>query len=381
MPAERGKLTECTRQPSRKGRLGYATTSLKSALIMRAVDWLNPLQLGDAPFVPGARPVISCAAGLGDLIIQLPLISGLVRKFQREGRDARVALRPSHAEIGEVCGWNVLRFENPLQDFFGGTLHLGIVGEVLRCTAELRRQDITSWLDLSGNAFNALAIRLGGVKMLASKVTRGGGSLIHHRLANDLFENEYAYRRRLAEILECELDNGVYSRLAPRRKPRRVVLGITTSSRWRNWPISRFLELVLGFPDERFIATGSLREVGSNDAEALGKLRECPNVEVALGHLELMQLIECAANAKAVVTNDTSIAHIANAFDRPGAVLFGPGISEQWATPRGLRVFQDRSCAHYPCTSWSCVQPAEWCMEKIAVRDVAEYLGRLLHEP
>src|SRR5471032_2438602 len=98
-------------------RLGYDTRSLRSALVMRAVDALNPFKR-EREFAWAGPCVISSIAGLGDLFIHLPLIAGLVNECRRREIKVRVALRPAHLAIGQRCGWEVLPFDNALEDFF-----------------------------------------------------------------------------------------------------------------------------------------------------------------------------------------------------------------------------------------------------------------------
>jgi len=155
-----------------------------------------------------------------------------------------------------------------------------------------------------------------------------------------------------------------------------VLLGISTNCRWRNWPITRYRELVQRFPNYTFVLAGLSREIDASTD--LAELKRLPNVIDHLDHLDLLNLVESVTSAAAVITNDTGTAHIANAWKVPGAVLFGPGISEQWAKADGLKVFHDRSCPLYPCVAWRCGRPDKWCMEKIAVEPVAAHLADIL---
>ena len=360
---------------------GYATRSRRSAVIMRMIDLLNPTAKDGGPCELKGHCIISSVAGVGDLFIHLPLIEGIIAKVRDNGGEATVALRPAHAEIGRAIGWKVIYFENPLQDIFGGTINWRVLRTVLKDFREMRCRKPDLWIDLTGNAFNAFHLRMLGIRNLAARVTRGGRSLVRHRLPNERFENEYENRKRLAEHLGCCLDTSVFKRLALRLTQGYVLLGVSTNCLWRNWPIARFLELARRFPKRYFVLAGLTREIDPESAADLAELLRLPNVENRMDQFTLMQLVEAVSGAAAVVTNDTSIAHIANALGVPGAVLFGPGISEQWALDGGLRIFHDRSCPLYPCVAWRCGRPEEWCMEKIAVDPVAEHLRAILTVP
>jgi hypothetical protein len=98
-------------------RLGYDTRSLRSALVMRAIDMVNPLKRAE-PLQWRGPVVVSSIAGLGDLFVHLPLISGIVDTCRERGLSIKVALRPAHVEIGRRCGWHILPFDSGLEDFF-----------------------------------------------------------------------------------------------------------------------------------------------------------------------------------------------------------------------------------------------------------------------
>ena len=362
-------------------RLGYATFSPSSAAIMLAVDGLNPFRR-DQPFRWQPNPVISSVGGLGDLFIHLPLIAGLVRRAEELGLQPKVALRPAHAEIGRRVGWDVLPFENPLQYVFNRQFSVAVAKQGLAQIGELRRQRFPLWIDLTGNAF----LKLGGIRALASKITRGGRSLTRHHLPHTANENEYRHRERLAEFFGCTLDFNVFARLLAAGASARnadngdhVVLCITTGCRWRNWPLVNFERLVRHIPGQRFVLTGGGHEIDPGDAVAYETMRRLPNVSDLVNSLDTMGLIHAIAKARAVLTNDSAGAHIANAYGIPGAVLFGPALTGTWHDPHGsLRAFQDLTCPLRPCAQWRCDRPADWCMAKIQVNSVVAHLRDLL---
>lgn len=360
--------------------LGYDTRSWRSACVMGAVDLLRPWPRRAVPLEWGKSCVISSVAGLGDLFVQMPLIAGIVAAARERGCKARVALRPAHAALGRRCGWDVMPFDNALADFFKAS---GAIRprELLRRLAAARADKPDLWIDLTGNAVNALLIAATGARTRAARITRGGRSLVTHPLPHDPPENEYLNRDRIAGQLGCALDFSVFDALAGTSPaPVAVVLALTTACPWRNWPIANFLQVVRALPDTPFALTGISREISAEDRPAFDELAVAPNVTNFLDRLSLEEMISLIAHSAAVVTNDTSCAHIANAFQRPGAVLFGPENSDVWAAPDGLRVFHDRTCPHYPCVQWTCANQAAWCMTKIAPREVIAHLAPVLRD-
>ncbi len=358
--------------------LGYDTRSWRSACVMRAVDLLRPWPRRTAPLEWGESCVVSSVAGLGDLFVQMPLIAGIVAEARRRGCKVRVALRPAHADIGRRCGWDVMPFDNALAEFFKAPGSIR-PGELVRRIATARAERPDVWIDLTGNAINALLIAATGAPARAARVTRGGRSFVTHPLPHQPPENEYRNRERVASHLGCALDFSVSDALADASPaPGTVVLALTTACRWRNWPLENFLALVRALPGTQFALTGLSGEMLPEERAVLARLAATPNVTNFVDRLGLDEVISLLAHAAAVVTNDTSCAHIANAFHRPGAVLFGPENSDVWAAPEGLRVFHDRSCPHYPCVQWSCKNQAQWCMAKIAPADVLAHLTAVL---
>ena len=357
-------------------RLGYDTRSLRSALVMGAVDLLRPWHR-PAAFHWAKTCVVSSVAGLGDLFIHLPLIAGIVTENRRQGIPTRVALRPSTLEIGRLCGWDTMPFDNALTEFFKASSSIK-PWALLAHLREARRSAPELWLDLSGNAVNALLIKLAGARRLASRTTRGGRSVVDHALPHIPGENEYRNVRRVGEYLGRAPDYSIYRFLeGGSPAPGAAVLAVTTACRWRSWPLENFRELIQGFPERSFALTGFFREIPVEDRGAFDRIIALPNVVNLLDRLSMLDMIRLIANAPAVVTNDTSCAHIANAFRRPGAVIFGPENPNVFAAPDGLQLFHDASCPFFPCVQWKCSNPQHWCMSLVRPPAVIAFMREL----
>lgn len=357
----------------------YDTRSRRSAFFMRAIDFLSPVGTPRA-FDWSGPLVVSSVAGLGDLFIHLPLIAGIVAEARRRQLPVRVAMRPAHLAIGQACGWDVIPFDNALEDFFKNPLSLRPFALWRRVRA-LRAQKAACWIDLTGNAISALAIKLAGARHIAARTTRGGRNLIDHPLPHEIGENEYANVDRAAAHLGSRPDYWIFARLEGEPLAglqESVVLCLTTVCRWRNWPLANFLALVDRFPQTPFVVSGLRREVAPEELATLETILTRPNVTSRLDDLALSDLIRLVAHARAVITNDTSTAHLANGFGKPGAVLFGPATPDKFGADRSMRNFVDRSCPLQPCVQWSCGNQANWCMRKISAREVGDHLAQVL---
>jgi ADP-heptose:LPS heptosyltransferase len=359
--------------------LGYDTRSWRSALVMKGVDLLNPFRRAEK-FAWSGPCVVSSIAGLGDLFVHLPLIAGILNEARRQGIAAHVALRPAHVVIGHACGWNVVPFDHALEDFFKRPFAID-PAKLVRQIVETRRCKTNLWIDLTGSAVSALAIKCAGARNIAARITRGGRSLINYRLPHALHENEYGNVERVAAMLGCELDYSVFDRLRGAPLPGlqdKVVLCLTTVCRWRNWPLENFLALVDRFPETQFAATGLAAEVAPEEHGVFDILLRRRNVVSLVDTMSILDLIRLIAHARAVITNDTSTAHVANAFRKPGAVLFGPASPDKLAAPYGLKSFVDRTCPFHPCVQWTCHNQENWCMRKVQVGPVAHHLATVL---
>lgn len=359
--------------------LGYDTRSWRSAIVMRAVDLVRPWRRAE-PFAWSSPCVVSSVAGLGDLFVHLPLIAGIVNEARRRNVDVHVALRPVHLEIGRVCGWNVLPFDNALEDFFKNVRALQLVS-LARQSQRIRRRHINLWIDLTGSAVSACAIKWAGARKIASRMTRGGASLVNHPLPHEPQENEYANVHRVATTLDVALDHSVFENLrgsAQADYANTVVLCLTTAYRWKSWPLENFRTLTEIFPEVPFALTGLRREIASDEEATFDRLLRQSNVINRMDEGSVLSLIALIAHARAVITNDTSAAHIANAFGIPGAVLFGPTSPRKWGSECGLKSFVDSTCPFHPCVQWTCRNQENWCMRKISVEAVVSHLASVL---
>ena len=192
-------------------RLGYDTRSFRSALVMRAVDAFNPFKRAQE-FRWAGPAVVSSVAGLGDLFIHLPLIAGVVNECRRREIDVRVALRPAHRAVGERCGWQVMPFDNALEDFFKNPRDLRPADSLgkIRCA----RQSAAAPLDRS---YGERGQRVGDQAGRRENACRPDDPRRPQpdRLSVAAFRSgkRYANRERVAQHLGCRLDFSVAGKL------------------------------------------------------------------------------------------------------------------------------------------------------------------------
>jgi len=142
------------------------------------------------------------------------------------------------------------------------------------------------------------------------------------------------------------------------------------AKRWRHFP-----DLALLQAHERIIVLGTAAD--SEAAEAVA--RAAPErVENLAGKTSLPEAAAIMAGAKAVVSNDSGLMHLAAYLGTPVVGLFG-STSPVWTRPLGMRsmvLTGSEPCA--PCFERTCRYGHYRCLENISAERVAEAVGRLL---
>jgi ADP-heptose:LPS heptosyltransferase len=125
------------------------------------------------------------------------------------------------------------------------------------------------------------------------------------------------------------------------RAAQRVVVHAGATAGGRRWPPAQFAAVVrhllatgesvvlTGTADEQPIADAIVAEVGCDRSGEVLDL---------CGRTSIAELCATVAEARAVVSNDTGVAHLAYAYGVPSVVLYGPTSPAQWGPPAGPHV-------------------------------------------
>jgi len=358
----------------------YETSSFASASLMRAVDFVFQPKRGHASSPPPSdltgKVVVSSLGGLGDLLVQMPLIEAL---HQRYG--AQVALRPEHLPLAKILGWAAFPFQSPATLFFKAG-----VGEALRLVGKLWHERKAAgrpdwWVDLTGNAVNNVLIHFLVGTHLAASGLRGGGGLTDLELPETLADSAYLRMEKIAGFLGVEPLNPriLRERLGRAEAHGKIVLVLSTPCRWRNWPLPYFAALTRQFPQEQFILSGFTHELQTTPPGELDAILALPNVHSRLDNTDLSGFVHLLAGARAIVTPDTAATHLAFRLDIPGVALFGPVNSRLWfPAGGGLVLLKNEDCPYFPCVQWHCRRPADWCMNRLHPDLAAQTLRTVL---
>ncbi|MFJ6913184.1 glycosyltransferase family 9 protein [Streptomyces sp. NPDC101133] len=120
---------------------------------------------------------------------------------------------------------------------------------------------------------------------------------------------------------------------APSPAPGAVVLHPGAGAPSRCWPVERYAAVAeaLRARGRRVVVTGG---AGEADLVArLAKLADLPDTDMFGGGLPYDRLSALVAGARAVVSGDTGIAHLAVAHATPSVTLFGPVPPSRWGPP------------------------------------------------
>ncbi|MFF8593386.1 glycosyltransferase family 9 protein [Streptomyces sp. NPDC015220] len=120
---------------------------------------------------------------------------------------------------------------------------------------------------------------------------------------------------------------------APSPAPGAVVLHPGAGSPARRWPVDRFAAVAAALRARggRVVVTGGADESGL--VARLAERAALPGTDVFGGGLPLDRFSALVAHARAVVSGDTGIAHLAVAHATPSVTLCGPVAPGRWGPP------------------------------------------------
>ncbi|MFC8567025.1 glycosyltransferase family 9 protein [Streptomyces sp. NPDC057245] len=120
---------------------------------------------------------------------------------------------------------------------------------------------------------------------------------------------------------------------APSPAPGAVVLHPGAGAPSRCWPVARYAAVAeaLRVRGHRVVVTGGADE--GDLVARLAKLADLPDTDVFGGGPPYERLSALVAEAHAVVSGDTGIAHLAVAHGTPSVTLFGPVPPSRWGPP------------------------------------------------
>jgi ADP-heptose:LPS heptosyltransferase len=148
-----------------------------------------------------------------------------------------------------------------------------------------------------------------------------------------------------------------------------IAIHIKSSTVNKEWPLKYWTELIARNPQYDFVQLGTFSE---------------PRLEgtVNITEGDLRPQFAILKYCKAFVGVDSCFAHVTNAFNIPGVVLFGASNAEVWGHPNNVNLSTGIRCS--PCIDmiqpFKCPYSVE-CLEMLAVEQVEAALKRQLSSP
>lgn len=158
-----------------------------------------------------------------------------------------------------------------------------------------------------------------------------------------------------------------------------VALAPSAAFALKRWPVESWAELIKLFPETNFVLLGGPEDTFLRELEKAAPGR----VYNLAGHLSLLDSACAVALARALVSNDTGLMHVAEQIGKPCLALMGPAPFGFPSRPR-TEIFEvELKCR--PCSKHGqgpCVNPEfQKCLRDIKPEHVARSLRRLLLAP
>jgi ADP-heptose:LPS heptosyltransferase len=194
-----------------------------------------------------------------------------------------------------------------------------------------------------------LAVNLHGAgpQSIADLLATGARRLLTHRHPHyptiagpDWYEEMHEVQRwtRLLVLQGIPADPTALRLAMPTESPAvpdAVIVHPGAKAEARRWPVNRFgaVAKALAGTGHSVCITGSASE--SDRCLAVARSAGLGPDCVLAGTLDLGGLAALVAGARLVISGDTGIAHLANAYATPSVVLFGPTPPARWGPPAG----------------------------------------------
>ncbi|PRY53694.1 ADP-heptose:LPS heptosyltransferase [Arcticibacter pallidicorallinus] len=167
-----------------------------------------------------------------------------------------------------------------------------------------------------------------------------------------------------------------------------IVIFPGSSDHKRNWQEEKFAELIQRLLDasaEKIILTGGRAEVALS-CSIMGRLPEATRLVDQTGDTTLPKLVDLVSQARFVISNDTSVVHIAAACKTPVICIQGGGHFERF-TPYSEKLLNRPICVYekMPCynCNWECqfqtfINDPYPCISSVNIDAVWKEVNKLL---
>ena len=163
-----------------------------------------------------------------------------------------------------------------------------------------------------------------------------------------------------------------------------VLLNINSEADSRRMPLELAKKIIVGIQKKygcNILLTGSKKEI-AYVGELENQLNSREKIYNYAGKTDLKELVELVSRVDGVVSTDSGIAHLSNAFSIPTIVLFGAGDEKNTRpyNPKDLKIIRKIGLECAPCISNTCKYGHLKCLRELESGEIVEEVGRLLEK-
>jgi ADP-heptose:LPS heptosyltransferase len=265
----------------------------------------------------GTRVLVLRALGLGDLFTGIPALRAVARSFA--DHEVVLAAPGWQAPIAQACGIDLVVDVGESGPF----PHMGAV-------------DVAINLHGCGPGSTRRLLDLSPARLIAYRHADVPQTADGPPWRCDEHEIERWCRLLGHHAIDCDVTDLLLERPDPTDVSHvgAVVVHPGAASAGRRWPAERFARVIRSICARGVAVTLTGSSAESELCSTVLDLAGAPDGVTSLaGATDLEGLCALVASARAVLSNDTGIAHVAAAFAVPSITIFGPTSPQRWGPP------------------------------------------------
>lgn len=260
---------------------------------------------------------------LGDLVLMTPMFEAIKRD------------NPRH-EIHLLCGRRNNAFAATLPNITGVHTYKKTLPGLLRLLVQLRAEKFDCWIDAKDH-YSGESARF--ARWVGAPLTIGFNRENRRPVFTQSLVNEHSHQRRhfvdrnldaLAHLLgtidvprrphltvDPDSESKLTAFLADLGVVRYALVNVSAGSKSRYWPVHHWIALIRAFPDTTFLINSEAADVPL----AQSITASCSNAH----HFPTRSFLDAIAlvrHAALLITPDTSLIHVASAFDTPTVGMY-----------------------------------------------------------
>lgn len=160
-----------------------------------------------------------------------------------------------------------------------------------------------------------------------------------------------------------------------------IVIASGAKSQLKRWPADKFAELIPLLADEfgvKVVLVGDKEDLSLN--QYIVEHAKYPLIDLS-AKTSIAQLAYLLKKAKALITNDSAVLHLASYLDLPVVAIFGPTDEEKYGPWSAIKAIVKKEIFCRPCLKAQCRFGHLKCMHLIRIEDVLGAVKNILTVP